>query len=442
MKAPWHARAQVAEQSRFGRAIQTVMDHVRPTPDTSESGDSRPTRTNPADQANTFETLMAAVDCCQSQLKKLVDEQAAVRRLATLVAQGAPSSQIFNAVARELGQLLGTEYVVINRYEPDHTTTVVGHWCGPGKVEITPPFGGNWPIDNGSVTEKVARTGRPARINDYAVTGTDMSTWAGHNEITSIVACPVVVEEEVWGMASSLGSGAQPDDTEARMLQLIVFVGAAIESAQTGAELRASRSRVITASDAARRQIERDLHDGVQQRLISLGLELNTAEACLAPGQNVLRNHLVRTSQGLTDVMEDLREITRGLNPPTLTRGGLRPALKALLRRAPVPVELNVEIDGRLAEPVEVAIYYIVSEALTNALKHARATKVRIDLSVDNQAVRVSVHDNGIGGADPGLGSGIVGLRDRAEALGGKFQLASPVGEGTSLILKIPLPRG
>jgi signal transduction histidine kinase len=393
-----------------------------------------------ADHASTFESLMAAVDRCQSQLKKLVDEQEAVRRLATLVAQGAPSAQIFNAVARELGQLLGTEYVAINRYESDHTTTVVGHWCGPGKVEITPPSGGNWPIDNGSVTQEVVRTGKPARINDYALTETEMSTWAGHSGITSIVACPVVVKDEVWGMVSSLCSGAQPEDTEARMLQLIVFVGAAIESAQTSADLRASRSRVVTASDAARRQIERDLHDGVQQRLISLGLELSTAEACLAPGQNVLRNHLIRTSQGLTDVMEDLREIARGLNPPTLTSGGLRPALKALVRRVPVPVELNVDIDGRLAENIEVAIYYIVSEALTNALKHARATKVRIDLARDNQAVRVSLHDNGIGGADPGLGSGLIGLQDRTEALGGRFQLVSPVGEGTSLMLKIPLP--
>jgi signal transduction histidine kinase len=429
MKAPWHA------------LVRTVLNRLYPPPDTAEPGAPPPARTatNGAGHGGTFETLMAAVDCCQSQLKKLVDEQAAVRRLATLVAQGAQSSQIFNAVAREIGQLLETEYVLINRYEPDHTTTIVGHWCGPGKVELTPPFGGNWPIDNGSVTEAVARTGKPARIDDYALTSTDMGTWAGYSGIASIVGCPIIVKGEVWGMVSSLGSGAQPEDTEARMLQLIVFVGAAIESAQTSADLRASRSRVITASDAARRQIERDLHDGVQQRLISLGLELSTAEACLAPGQNVLRNHLVRTAQGLTDVMEDLREITRGLNPPTLARGGLRPALKALLRRVPVPVELNVDLDRRLADDIEVAIYYIVSEALTNALKHARASRVRIDVSVDNRAVRVSVHDNGSGGADPTLGSGLIGLRDRTESLGGNFELVSPVGEGTSLMLKIPL---
>jgi signal transduction histidine kinase len=359
--------------------------------------------------------------------------------MAMLAGQEAPPEKIFRAVSREIGELLGTDYVVINRYEPDNTTTSVGYWSRPSSPDVMPPLAGHWPIQNGSVTEIVARTGKPARIADYAHAETEMGEWARERGIRSVVACPVMVKGRVWGMIASLSTEAQPEDTKARILQLGVFASAAIDNAEIGAELHASRARLIAASDATRRRIERNLHDGVQQRLISLGLQLSTAEACLEPGQDVLRNQLARTAQGLTDVLEDLREISRGLHPASLSRGGLRPALKSLVRRLAIPVELNVSIDGRLPEPIEVAIYYIVSEALTNVLRYAHANRVRVDLSIDRGAVRVSVHDDGIGGAELGGGSGLIGLRDRTEALGGTFQLESPLCEGTSLLLKIPL---
>jgi signal transduction histidine kinase len=386
-----------------------------------------------------FESLLAALELCQIQVSDLAAEQVALRRMAMLTAQAAPPEKIFRSVSQEIGELLGTDHVVINRYEPDDTTTSVGHWSRPGGPDLMPPLAGHWPIKNGSATEIVARTGKPARIADYTHAETEMGEWARERGIRSVVACPVMLKGRVWGMIASLSAEAQPQDTEARILQLGVFAGAAIDSAETGAELHACRARVIEASDATRRRIERNLHDGVQQRLISLGFQLRAAEDCLEPGQNVLRNQLVRTAQGLTDVLEDLREISRGLHPASLSHGGLRPALTSLVRRFAMPVELNVSIDGRLPEPVEVAVYYIVSEALTNALRHAHANRVRVDLSLDRAWVRVSVHDDGVGGVELGGGSGLIGLRDRTEALGGTFQLDSPRGEGTSLLLKIPL---
>ncbi|MDN3358128.1 GAF domain-containing sensor histidine kinase [Actinomadura sp. DC4] len=386
-----------------------------------------------------FESLLAALELCQVQVMNLADEQAAQRRMAMLAAQAVSPEKIFRAVSREIGELLGADYVVINRYEPDDSTTSVGHWSRPGSLDVMPPLTGHWPIQNGSVTEIVARTGKPGRVADYTNAETEMGEWARERGIRSVVACPVIVEGRVWGMISSLSTEAQPEDTEARILQLGVFAGAAIDNAEIGAQLHASRARVIAASDATRRRIERNLHDGVQQRLISLGLQLRTAETCLEPGQDVLRNQLARTAQGLTDVLEDLREISRGLHPASLSRGGLRPALTSLVRRFAIPVELNVSIDGRLPEVIEVAVYYIVSEALTNVLRHAHANRARVDLSIDRGAVRVSVNDDGIGGAELGHGTGLIGLIDRTEALGGTFQLESPLREGTSLLLKIPL---
>jgi signal transduction histidine kinase len=431
-----------AAEDRFARAVRAIIGPLRRFVTSAERGPESDEPEGPLGEIgceDAFESLLAALELCQIQVRNLADEQVAVRRRAMLAAQEASPEKIFRAVSREIGELLGTDYVVINRYGPDNTTTSVGHWRRPSSPDVMPPLAGHWPIQNGSATEIVARTGKPARIADYTHAETEMGEWARERGLRSVVACPVMVKGRVWGMIASLSTEAQPEDTEARILQLGVFAGAAIDNAELGAELQASRARVIAASDATRRRIERNLHDGVQQRLISLGLQLRTAEACLEPGQNVLRNQLDRTAQGLTDVMEDLREISRGLHPESLSRGGLRPALKSLVRRFAMPVELNVSIDERLPEPIEVAVYYIVSEALTNVLRHAHASRVRVDLSIDRGAVRVSVHDDGIGGAELGGGSGLIGLRDRTEALGGTFQLESPLREGTSLLFKIPL---
>ncbi|MGH2474924.1 MAG: CHASE3 domain-containing protein [Candidatus Limnocylindrales bacterium] len=206
------------------------------------------------------------------------------------------------------------------------------------------------------------------------------------------------------------------------------------------AELTASRARVVAAGDEARQRIERDLHDGTQQRLVSLGLELRAADAIVPPESDELRAQLARAAEGLAATLEELQEVSRGIHPAILNKGGLGPALKALARRSAMPVELDIRGDRRLPEHVEVAVYYVVSEAITNAAKHADASLVRVDLEVQDSVLRLAVQDDGAGGADPVHGSGLVGLRDRVEAIGGDLELTSPPGEGTSLHATIPVP--
>jgi signal transduction histidine kinase len=208
------------------------------------------------------------------------------------------------------------------------------------------------------------------------------------------------------------------------------------------AELAASRARIVAAADETRRRIERDLHDGTQQRLVSLGLELRSAELAVPHELNDLRTQLSRVAQGLTSLLDELREISRGIHPAILTEGGLGPALKALGRRSPVPVELDLQTGARLPEGAEVALYFVASEALANAAKHARASVVRLVLEVGADVVRLSIRDDGVGGADPSAGSGLIGLRDRVEALGGALAITSPMGEGTSMVAELPIPVG
>ncbi|MCW2688101.1 MAG: histidine kinase,GAF protein, partial [Mycobacterium sp.] len=204
-------------------------------------------------------------------------------------------------------------------------------------------------------------------------------------------------------------------------------------------ELTASRARIVADGDDALRRFERDLHDGAQQRLVSLGLQLRTAEASVPPELRPLKEQISDIVRGLSDVSEEVQEISRGIHPAILSRGGLGPALKGLARRSTVPVRLDLGVDRRLPESAEVAAYYLVAEALTNAAKHARACEVDVRLEADDDSLYLSVHDDGIGGAAVGKGSGLTGLMDRVEALGGTMTISSRTGEGTSLRVCIPL---
>jgi signal transduction histidine kinase len=207
------------------------------------------------------------------------------------------------------------------------------------------------------------------------------------------------------------------------------------------ADLTESRARVVAASDETRRRIERDLHDGTQQRLVTLGLELRAAEAMVPEELTELRAQLSHTASGLTGAVEELQEISRGIHPAILSKGGLGPALRTLARRSAIPVELELDTGRRLPEPIEAAAYYVVSEALTNAVKHSHASAVRVEVDTDDGDVRIRVRDDGVGGAMPGEGSGLLGLKDRVEALGGEIELDSPSGGGTSLQVRIPAQR-
>jgi signal transduction histidine kinase len=230
-----------------------------------------------------------------------------------------------------------------------------------------------------------------------------------------------------------------PADTEARLASFRELIATAIANAESRAELMASRARIVAAADQTRKRIERDLHDSTQQRLLSLGLELRMAQATVPPQLGELQGALSCVAEGLTSVFDELREISHGIHPAILSKGGLQPALRALRRRSAIPVELDLHADRRLPEPVEVAMYYAVSEALTNAAKHAHASVVNVELATHDEILQLAVRDDGIGGADPGRGSGLLGLSDRIQALGGTLQITSPAGDGTMLLIEVPL---
>jgi signal transduction histidine kinase len=230
-----------------------------------------------------------------------------------------------------------------------------------------------------------------------------------------------------------------PADTESRIADFAELVATAVANAEARTALTASRARVVAAADETRRRIERDLHDGIQQRLVSLGLELRAAQATLPPQLGELEEVLSRIAEGLASAFDELREISHGIHPAILSEGGLEPALKALCRRSAVPVELGLQTERRLPEPVEVAAYYVVSEALTNAAKHAQASVVQVELETPDSVMQLAIRDDGVGGAELGKGSGLVGLSDRIEALGGRLELESPAGHGTTLLIEVPL---
>ncbi len=269
------------------------------------------------------------------------------------------------------------------------------------------------------LTATVQRTGRAARVDDYRdIPGGEPYLAEG---LRSAVAMPVHVHGRLWGMiAVGSGQGPLPPDTEQRMAEFIELVATTVANVQSRAELMTSRARIVAASDEVRRRIERDLHDGAQQRLVALALRLRmAAEPSTERGE--LRTEMADAAAELMGVVDDLREISRGIHPAILSKAGLRPALRALGRRS------AVRVDGRLSEPVEVGAYYVVSEMLANAEKHANASVVEVSAETSGGTLRVRVRDDGIGGADPVRGSGLLGLKDRIEALGGTFSVHSPV---------------
>jgi signal transduction histidine kinase len=266
---------------------------------------------------------------------------------------------------------------------------------------------------------------------------------AADHGIRSIVGTPIVVEDRVWGVMVLGWSRLKtaPAGIEDRLREFSELVATAIANADSRAQLAASRARVVAVGDESRRRIERDLHDGTQQRLVSLGLELRATEAVVPDEHPELKQQIAHAVSGLAGAVEDLQEIARGIHPAILSKGGLGPALRTLARRSAVPVELTMPPDRRLPERAEAASYYVVAEALTNAAKHAAASVVHVmvDYPEDQDVVRLSIRDDGAGGADPGRGSGLLGLRDRVEALRGTIEIASPPGEGTSLLVEIPI---
>jgi signal transduction histidine kinase len=409
----------------------------------SKQAEPLPTDTE-ARLANFTELLATAIANAESRagLARLAEEQAALRRVATLVARGVPPEEVLAAVTEEVGRLLGTHFAGMARYQSDDTVTVLATWADEGEHGGAHPLvPGPWPLEGGDLASTIS--GRPVRIDDYhGVPGRIAAFVRDELGIGSSVGSPIVVEGRLWGalfVHSKQSHQPLPRDTESRLTGFTELVATAIANAEGRAALAASRARIVAAADETRRRIERDLHDGIQQRLVSLGLELRAAQATVPPQLGELEGMLSRIAEGLTSVFDELREISRGIHPAILSEGGLEPALRALCRRSAVLVELDLRADRRLPAHLEVAAYYVVSEALTNAVKHAHASVVHVELDTHDAILHFAIRDDGIGGADPGQGSGLVGLSDRIEALGGTLQVTSPAGNGTTLVIEVPL---
>jgi PAS domain S-box-containing protein len=373
----------------------------------------------------------------ESELRRLAGEQAARRRVATLVARGVPPAQVFLAVAEEVERLLGAQATTIGRLGPDGTMAIAAS-SGTARDEL--PVGSQLRLDPEMALARVVGTGRSARVDGYSRASGFVSRRMQRLGIRCTVAVPIMVGGCLWG-AIAAGTNREPFPAEAeqRMAEFTDLVATAIANADSRSELAASRRRIVAAADEARRRIERNLHDGTQQRLVTLGLEVRAAEADVPPGRSDLRVELSRIATGLTDAVAELREISRGIHPAALSEAGLGPALRTLARRSTIPVDLDVTTDTRLPEPIEVAVYYVASEALANAAKHAQASRMEVCLATRNCSLALSIRDDGVGGADPGQGSGLAGLQDRVEALGGTIRIDSPSGAGTSLVVTLPL---
>jgi PAS domain S-box-containing protein len=373
----------------------------------------------------------------ESELRRLAGEQAARRRVATLVASGVSPSAVFSAVAEEVERLLDAQATTIGRLEPDGTMAIVAS-NGTARGEL--PVASRLKLESELALTAVVRTGRSARVDNYSRASGFRNRGAQRVGIRCTVAVPIMVEGSLWGsIAAGTNREQFPADAEQRMAEFTELVATAIANADSRSELAASRRRMVAAADEARRRIERDLHDGTQQRLVSLGLAVRAAEMDVPRDQSDLRVELSRIATGLTDAVAELREISRGIHPAILSRAGLGPALRTLARRSTIPVELDVTMDTRLPEPIEVAAYYVASEALANVAKHAQAACLEVSLATRNGSLLLSIRDDGVGGADSGQGSGLVGLQDRVEALGGTVRIDSPPGGGTSLVVTLPL---
>jgi PAS domain S-box-containing protein len=374
----------------------------------------------------------------EKALRRLADEQAALRRVATAVAAETEPERVFDVVTEEVGRLLGAQTSNMVRYDGAGAAAVVGGWNAPG-VRSVPV--GNWvKLDGDTVAARVWRTRRPSRVDSYDhLTGTLAESLRGLG-FRAAVAAPVWLGGRLWGavIVSSVKPEPFPRGAEQRLADFAELATQALANAHARQELAASRARIVEAGDAERRRLERNLHDGAQQRLVSLALNLRLAARACDPDDEASRSAFERAGDELAQALEELRELARGIHPAVLSDRGLEPAIEALAARTLVPVEWEIALEERLPEPVEAAAYYVVAESLTNAAKHANATMVKVRIARENGLARIEVADDGIGGAVADGGSGLRGLTDRVEALGGRLALDSPLGEGTTVRAEIP----
>ncbi|HWK29916.1 MAG TPA: PAS domain S-box protein [Solirubrobacter sp.] len=372
----------------------------------------------------------------EAALHRLADEQAALRRVATAVAAEHEPERLFNLLSQEVGRLFDAGTAHMFRFDADgRGGAIIGGWSR--RPEHVLPPGTRMPLDGDTAVTRVWRTGRAARMDSYDSAGGELAARLRGYGVRSVVAAPIFLGGALWGAAvvSTMDEQPFPEDAEERLSYFAELTAQALANAQAREDLAASRARIVAAGDAERRRLERNLHDGAQQRLVSLALMLR-----MAARRHPDDEDLVRAADELSYALEELRELARGIHPAVLTERGLEPAARALADRAPLPVELELALDDeRLPSPVEAAAYYLLSEALTNVAKYARATHVQVTIARAGGEARIEIADDGVGGAHPDGGSGLRGLADRVEALGGRLEISSPPGEGTTLVARIPL---
>jgi signal transduction histidine kinase len=372
-------------------------------------------------------------------LARLANEQAALRRVATLVAEGASPVPVFDAVAAEMAGLLGADHVVVCRYEPGADLIVLAHH-GSSAQNLRP--GTRMNHEGGGVEAVVRRTNQSARVESYDGAGGVIAQPARAARVRVAVGAPIVVDGRLWGVVSAGWNSEDPPpaDTEQRMAQFAQLLDTAIANADSRDQLTASRERLVTAADEARRRVVRDLHDGAQQRLVHTIVTLKLAQRALQPDDGEVAPVIAEALQQAQQANEELRELAHGILPAVLAQGGLSAGVRAVVNRMDIPVQVDVPAERFRAE-IEASAYFIVAEALTNVVKHAHASHAAVKAAVKDGTLHLEVRDDGMGGADP-CGHGLVGIRDRATALGGRLEIESPPGGGTLLGATVPLPAG
>src|SRR5262245_14036706 len=370
-------------------------------------------------------------------LRHLAALQEALRHLATLVAERTPAADLYAAVAEEVGRVLDVGTAGLARYDPERTITHLA------SLEH-PPFvvGSVWPLEGESVCAGVLDSVRTVRIDDYSALPGQIAAATRSSPLTSCVGAPIIVDGAVWGVLTVSDRETLRKGIENDLLEFTALVPTAVSDAASRAELMASRARLVTAGDEARRRIERNLHDGTQQRLVTIDIGLRALESKIHADNPEARDAVERIRDQVRAVIDEVREVSRGLHPSALAEAGLEASLRSLARRTGIGVDFNVELGTRPPEPIEIGVYYLVSEALTNIVRHARADTVTIEISADESVLRVAVADDGVGGAHLGRGSGLEGLVDRVEALGGRLEIDSPPGGGTRVLAALPMDAG
>ncbi|MBK4348792.1 sensor histidine kinase [Lacisediminihabitans changchengi] len=367
----------------------------------------------------------------------LAKEQAALRRVATVVAREEWATTI-PTIVREIGLLLGVDGAMMLRYEDEDTATVLAGW---GKPTLTAISDMRLPIRGDNPVARVWKTRSSARQQGWEGSDGLLAALARHIGITSVVATPVVVENRLWGAiaVTNMTRRNLPADTEARVSQFGDLVATAIGNMKAHLDLLESRARIVQTADDTRRRFEHDLHDGIQQRLVTVTMEMRAAERALPADAAGVRMKISHSADALDLALDELRELSRGLHPAILSEGGLGPALRSLSRRADVPSRVHMDALPRFPQPIEVAAYYVVSESLANVSKHANATAVSVTATLEGNRLVVSVSDNGVGGARIAKGSGLIGLQDRVESVGGTLTIDSPRRRGTIVSARLPV---